>query len=50
VIVGTAIVRRVLEAADVATAAAKLRELVDQFKTAMTEGKKSNGHRQRPSS
>lgn len=50
VIVGTAIVRRVLESADATGAAATLREVVGRFKTAMSEGKKSNGHRQRPSS
>ncbi|MGH8957826.1 MAG: tryptophan synthase subunit alpha [Acidimicrobiia bacterium] len=49
-IIGTAIVRRVLEAADAAAAASSLSEVVTQFKAAMTAGKKSNGHRQRPSS
>ena len=50
VIIGTAIVRRVLESPDVGAAASSLRDVVGRFKAAMADGRKSNGHRQRPSS
>ena len=50
IIIGTAIVRRVLEADDARAAASALREIVHQFKAALLHLRKGNGHRQRPSS
>jgi tryptophan synthase alpha chain len=50
IIVGTAIVRRVLEAPDAETAADSLGDAVRQFKSAIANANVSNGHRQRPSS